>query len=264
MISEQSVIHPGAVLGKDVTVEPFTTIYGNVEIGDGSHIGPNVTIYEGAKIGKNCRIFPGAVISAVPQDLKYKGEDTVTLIGDNTIIRECVTINKGTVAAGKTVVGSNCLLMAYVHVAHDCIVGDHVILANGVTLAGHIEIHDHAIIGGLSAVHQFVKIGGHVMISGGSLIRKDVPPYIVAAREPLTFSGINTVGLRRRGYSNDQITLIQDIYRVLFNKGLSTSKAVDEIKSAFSEGPERDFILDFISRSDRGLLKGYTPGAEDN
>lgn len=264
MISELSVIDPGAVLGKDVTVEPFTTIYGNVEIGDGCHIGPNVTIYEGARIGKNCRIFPGAVISAVPQDLKYKGEDTVTEIGDNTIIRECVTINKGTVAAGKTVVGSDCLLMAYVHVAHDCIVGSHVILANGVTLAGHIEIHDHAIIGGLSAVHQFVKIGGHVMISGGSLIRKDVPPYVVAAREPLTFSGINTVGLRRRGYSNDQITMIQDIYRVLFNKGLSTSKAVDAIRSEFKESPEREFILDFIGRSDRGLIKGYTPGTEDN
>jgi len=263
MISNLTVINPSAKIGSNVTIDAFTTIYGDVEIGEGTWVGPNVTIFDGARIGKNCKIFPGAVISAVPQDLKYEGEETIAEIGDNTTIREFVTINRGTVAAGKTAVGSDCLLMAYVHVAHDCIIGDNVILANGVTLAGHIEIDDYAIIGGLSAVHQFVKIGSHVMVSGGSLIRKDVPPFVMAAREPLSYVGINSVGLKRRGYSPEQIQVIQNIYRIIFTKGLNTSKAVAQVESEISDNEEKTLIINFISESTRGLIKGYTTGSDD-
>jgi UDP-N-acetylglucosamine acyltransferase len=262
MISPLTVIHPDARIGKDVRIDAFVTIEGDVQIGEGTWIGPNVTIFDGARIGKNCRIFPGAVIAAVPQDLKYKGEITTAEIGDNTTIREFVTVNKGTEASGKTVVGSSCLLMAYVHIAHDCIVGNNCILANGVTLAGHIEIDDFAIIGGLSAVHQFVHIGSHVMVSGGSLIRKDVPPFTKAAREPLSYVGINSVGLRRRGFNNDSIQNIQEIYRILFTKGLSTKKALDLILEEVPVSPEREEITDFVKKSSRGIMKGYS-GAED-
>ncbi|MFM9027969.1 MAG: acyl-ACP--UDP-N-acetylglucosamine O-acyltransferase, partial [Bacteroidota bacterium] len=214
-------MHPDAKIGKDVRIDPFAVIHDDVLIGDGCHIGSNSVIFPGARIGNNVQVYPGAVISAVPQDLKFAGEKTFTFIGDNTIIREFVTINRGTVAEGKTVVGANNLLMAYVHVAHDCIVGDNCILANGVTLAGHVTIDDHAIIGGLSAVHQFVHIGSHVMISGGSLVRKDVPPFVKAAHDPLSYVGINSVGLRRRGFSNESISNIQELYRILFVKGLT-------------------------------------------
>jgi UDP-N-acetylglucosamine acyltransferase len=253
-----SVIDPKAKIGKDVKVDAFVTIYGDVEIGEGTWIGPNVTIFDGARIGKNCKIFPGAVISAVPQDLKYEGENTTTIIGDNTTLREYVTINRGTKAAGKTVVGSNCLIMAYVHVAHDCVVGNNVILANGVTLAGHITIHDFAIIGGLSAVHQFVEIGGHVMISGGSLVRKDVPPFTKAAREPLTYNGINSIGLKRRGYSDDKIREIQNIYRLVYLQGHSTTKAINMVEEQFPDTDEKNEIVNFIKASSRGIIKGVT------
>lgn len=255
-------IHPGARLGRNVTVDPFTMIHDDVVIGDNTWIGSNVTIFPGARIGNNCRIFPGAVISAVPQDLKFDGEITTAEIGDNTTIREFVTINRGTKALGKTVVGSNNLLMAYVHVAHDCIVGDHCILANGATLAGHITIEDYAIIGGLTAIHQFVQIGSHVMISGGSLVRKDVPPFIKAAHEPLSYVGINSVGLRRRGFSTEKIAGIQDIYRVLFVKGLSNSHAVEVIEKEISPSEEKNQILSFIRKSTRGMLKGYAEEEE--
>ncbi|PKP23498.1 MAG: acyl-[acyl-carrier-protein]--UDP-N-acetylglucosamine O-acyltransferase, partial [Bacteroidetes bacterium HGW-Bacteroidetes-22] len=184
-------VHPQAKVAKNVVIEPFVNIEKNVEIGEGTWIGSNVTIMEGARIGKNCKIFPGAVVSAIPQDLKFNGEETIVKIGDNTTVREFVTINRGTKASYETIVGNNCLLMAYVHIAHDCIVGNNVILTNAATLAGHITIDDYAIVGGLSAVHQFCKIGAHTMISGGSLVRKDVPPYTKAAREPLSYVGIN-------------------------------------------------------------------------
>jgi UDP-N-acetylglucosamine acyltransferase len=262
MISPLTVIHPDARIGDNVKIDAFTTIHGDVEIGEGTWIGPNVTIFDGARIGKNCRIFPGAVISADPQDLKYKGEITTAVVGDNTTIREFVTINKGTSAAGTTKVGSNCLLMAYVHIAHDCFVGNSCILANGVTLAGHIEIDDFAIIGGLSAVHQFVHIGKHVMISGGSLVRKDVPPFTTAAREPLSYVGINSVGLRRRGFSDASVAAIQDIYRILFTRGINTKKAVEAIEAEIAACPEKEEILAFIRTSTRGLMKGYS-GKED-
>jgi UDP-N-acetylglucosamine acyltransferase len=250
-------IHPQAKIANNVVIEPFTTIHKNVEIGEGTWIGSNVTIMEGARIGKNVKIFPGAVISAVPQDLKFGGEDTIAVIGDNTVIRECVTINRGTTDKYKTVVGKNCLVMAYVHIAHDCQIGNNCILANALQIAGHVQVDDYAIIGGSTAVHQFVRIGSHVMISGGSLVRKDVPPYSKAAREPLSYCGINSIGLRRRGFSNDKINEIQEIYRTIYLKGLNNSKALDIIELNHSPSRERDEILNFIRSSDRGIMKGF-------
>ena len=226
MIHQLSAVDPRAKIGKNVTIDPFSTISSDVEIGDGTWVGSNVTIMDGARIGKNCKIFPGTVISAIPQDLKFEGEDSLVIIGDNTTIRECVTINRGTKALGYTKVGNNCLIMATAHIAHDCVIGDHVIIVNGCGVAGHVEIGDYAIIGGLSAIHQFSRIGKHVMVSGGSLIRKDIPPYIKVAREPMTYAGINSVGLRRRGMSNEKIIEIQNIYRVIFQMKMNVSQAL--------------------------------------
>ncbi|MEM7107150.1 MAG: acyl-ACP--UDP-N-acetylglucosamine O-acyltransferase [Bacteroidota bacterium] len=251
-------IHPQAKIARNVVIEPFAVIHANVTIDEGTWVGPNVTIFEGARIGKNVKIYPGASISAVPQDLKYKGEETETFIGDNTVIREYVTVSRGTDDKFKTFIGKNCLLMAYVHVAHDCEIGDHCILVNAVQLAGHVSIDDHAIIGGSSAIHQFVKVGAHVMVSGGSLVRKDVPPYTKAAREPLTYCGINSIGLRRRGFSSEKINEIQEVYRYLFLKGLNNSKAVDLVELELSPSKERDEIINFIRSSDRGVMKGYS------
>src|SRR5690606_1304442 len=230
MISKLSEIHANAKLGKNVTVEAFTSIHDDVEIGDGTWIGSNVTIYPGARIGKNCKVFPGAVISAVPQDLKFQGEESTVEIGDNTTIRECVTINRGTVDKQTTKVGESCLLMAYVHIAHDCIIGNHVIIANSVQVAGDVSIDEWAIIGGSSAIHQFVRIGMHSLVSGGSLVRKDVPPYTKAAREPLSYAGVNSLGLRRRGFTSDTINHIQEVYRYLFLNSLNNSRALEEIE----------------------------------
>lgn len=251
-------VHPQAKIAKNTVIEPFVNIEKNVEIGEGTWIGSNVTIMEGARIGKNCKIFPGAVIAAIPQDLKFNNEETLVKIGDNTVVREFVTINRGTKANFETVVGSNCLLMAYVHVAHDCIIGNNVILANGATLAGHITVDDWAIIGGLSAVHQFVNIGSHVMISGGSLVRKDVPPFTKAAREPLSYVGVNSIGLRRRGFSSEKINEIQDIYRYIYLKGNNVSQALEYIEANLPATSERDEIITFISKSSRGIMKGYS------
>lgn len=257
MIQSLSYIDPQAKLAPNVVVEPFTVIHKDVEIGEGSWIGSNVTIFPGARIGKNCRIFPGAVIAAVPQDLKFDGEDTHVFIGDNTTIRECVTINRGTKDKFKTQVGSNCLLMAYVHLAHDCIIGNNVIIANSVQVAGHVSIDDYARIGGLSAIHQFVKIGRHVMIEGGSMVSKDVPPYIKAGRYPLTYEGVNSIGLRRSGFSNEKINEIQDVYRILFVHNRNLAKALEKVEAELAPSPERDEILLFIKDSSRGVLKGY-------
>lgn len=251
-------VHPQAKIAKNVVIEPFVNIEKDVEIGEGTWIGSNVTIMEGARIGKNCKIFPGAVISAIPQDLKFAGEETLAIVGDNTTIREFVTINRGTKALGYTKVGSHCLLMAYCHVAHDCVVGNRVVMANGATLAGHIEIGDWAIIGGLAAVHQFVHVGAHAMISGGGMARKDVPPYVKAGREPLSYIGVNSIGLRRRGFSKEQIGQIQDIYRILFIRKNNVSEAVNFIEASTPATTERDEILAFIASSGRGLMKGYT------
>lgn len=250
-------IHPQAKIAHNVVIEPFSTIHKNVVIEEGTWIGPNVTIFEGARIGKNVKIYPGSSISSPPQDLKYAGEETETFIGDNTVVREYVTISRGTNDKHKTVVGKNCLLMAYVHIAHDCTIGNNCILANAVQVAGHVIIEDFAIVGGSSAVHQFVKIGAHVMVSGGSLVRKDIPPFTKAAREPLTYCGINSVGLRRRGYDTDKINEIQEIYRYIFLKGLNNSKAVDLVELELPSSKERDEIIRFIRSSDRGVMKGY-------
>jgi UDP-N-acetylglucosamine acyltransferase len=255
-------VHPQAKLAKNVVIEPFVNIERNVEIGDGTWIGSNVTIMEGARIGKYCKIFPGAVIAAIPQDLKYDNEDTIVRIGNNTTIREFVTVNRGTKASWETVVGDNCLLMAYVHIAHDCIVGNNCILGNATNLAGHIKIDDWAIVGGMTAVHQFVTIGSHTMISGGSLVRKDVPPYTKAAREPLAYVGINSIGLRRRGFTSEKINEIQDLYRYIYVKGLNVSQACDMIEREMPATPERDEILSFIGNSSRGVMKGYTRGQQ--
>lgn len=255
-------IHPNAKIAETAIIEPFSTIYDNVEIGEGTWIGPNVTIMEGARIGKNCKIYPGTVISAEPQDLKYQGEKTLTYIGDNTTIRECVTVNKGTNALGYTKIGNNCLIMATAHIAHDCVIGDHVILVNGVGLAGHIEIGDHAFLGGMSAVHQFTHIGENAFIAGGSHVRKDVPPFVKAARNPLSYAGVNSIGLQRRGFSIEKITEIQNIYRVFFQKSKNVTQALNFIESEFESTPERNQILDFIKNSPRGLMKGYTTKAE--
>ncbi|NND50793.1 MAG: acyl-ACP--UDP-N-acetylglucosamine O-acyltransferase, partial [Flavobacteriaceae bacterium] len=218
-------VHPGAKIAKNVVIEPFTTIHNNVIIGDGTWIGSNVTIMEGARIGKNCNIFPGAVISAIPQDLKYNDEETTVEIGNNVTIRECATIHKGTIDKMKTVIGDNCLLMAYCHIAHDCIIGSNCILSNNATLGGHITIGDWVVLGGLTAIHQFCSIGNHAFVTGGSLVRKDVPPYVKAGREPLSYVGINSVGLRRRGFTSEKISEIQNIYRILYQKNYNNTQA---------------------------------------
>jgi len=251
-------VHPQAKIAKNVVIEPFVNIEKNVEIDEGTWIGSNVTIMEGARIGKNCKIFPGAVIAAIPQDLKFDGEETSVIIGDNTTVREFVTINRGTKANNKTRIGNNCLLMAYVHIAHDCTIGNNAILANACNLAGHIDIDDWAILGGLSAVHQFVHIGAHTMVSGGSMVRKDVPPFTKAGRDPLAFIGVNSIGLRRRGYTNERINAIQEIFRVLFLKGQNITQAVRYIEANIPSTTDRDEILSFIANSKRGLMKGYT------
>lgn len=250
-------VHPEAKIGNNVIIEPFSTVQKDVVIGDDCWIGPNAIIMDGARLGKNCKVFPGAVVSGIPQDLKFKGEKTTTEIGDNTTIRECVTINRGTIDKYKTVVGANCLIMAYAHIGHDCIIGNNCILGNTVQLAGHVLIDDYAIFGGACAVQQFSKIGAHAYIGGGSLVRKDIPPFTKAAREPISYAGINTVGLRRRGFSQDKISEIQDIYRYVFLRGMNISKAIELVEKEFSSNPERDYILDFIKTSERGIMKGY-------
>ncbi|MBK9272656.1 MAG: acyl-ACP--UDP-N-acetylglucosamine O-acyltransferase [Saprospiraceae bacterium] len=258
MISPLSNISPKAKIGMGTQIEPFVSIYDDVVIGSNCWIGPYVTIMDGARIGDHVKIYPGAVISSAPQDLKYAGEQTTLEIGNNTIVREFCTLNKGTKAAFTTKIGSNCLLMAYVHVAHDCIIHDHVILANNVTLAGHIEIFDYAILGGLTAVHQFTKVGAHTMIGGGSLVSKDVPPYIKAGREPLMYEGVNVVGLGRRGFDKEQIDRMHEIYRYMFVKHRNISKALEAIENELPDSLEKRDILKFVSTSERGLIKGLS------
>ena len=250
-------IHPGAKLAPSVVIDPFVTIDNNVEIGEGTRIGSNVTIMEGARIGKNCTIFPGAVIGAIPQDLKFRGEDTTAIIGDNTTIREFVTINRGTASKGKTVVGNNCLIMAYSHIAHDCVVGNNVIIANASQLAGEVVVDDYAIIGGGTLVHQFCHLGSHIMIQGGALVNKDIPPYVKAAREPICYAGVNSIGLRRRNFSSETIRDIQDIYRYLYLSGLNVTDAISRIEAELPATPERDEIILFVRNSKRGIIKGY-------
>ncbi len=261
MIHPHTYIHPNARLAQNVKIDPFTVIHQDVEIGEGTWIGSNVTIMEGTRIGKNCRIFPGAVLGAIPQDLKFNGEKTTVEIGNNTTIREFVTINRGTSDRWKTTVGNDCLIMAYSHIAHDCMIGNNCVLSNNATLAGHVVMGDWAWIAGVSAVHQFVQIGQHAYIAGGSLVSKDVPPYIKAIRNPLSYGGVNSVGLKRRGFALEKINYILDIYRIIFSKGLNISQALEYIEEEIPASDERDEIVSFIRDSGRGIIKRYIKGA---
>ena len=250
-------LSPEAKVGKNVKIEPFAVIHEDVVIGDNCYIGSGAVVFPGARIGNNCRIFPNASIAAIPQDLKFEGEYTTVEIGDNNTIRECVTINRGTAASGKTVVGDNNLIMAYVHIAHDCVIGNNCVLANNTTLAGHIEVGDFVITGGMSAIHQFVHIGQHAILMGGSLIDKDVPPFVKVGKFPASYCGINSVGLIRRGFTQDEINEIQDIYRIVFQSGLIYSEALEEIKS-LKQTKFTNIIATFMEKSDRGLIKGHS------
>ena len=256
MISSLSSVSPDAKLGAKVKVDPFSSIHEDVIIGEGTHIHSNVTIYPGTRIGADCEIFPGATIGVIPQDLKFDGEYTTVEIGNNTKIRECVTIHRGTKDRMKTTVGDNCLLMTYVHIAHVCQIGNNVILASYTGLSGHVIIEDFAILEGKVAAQQFVQIGKHAFIGGASLIRKDVPPFIKAAREPLTFAGVNSIGLRRRGYTDEEVREIEDIYRVLYVQNSNVSKALSMIKSTLKDSEIRKEILSFIESSDKGIIRG--------
>lgn len=259
-----ATVHPNAKIGDKVEIGPYAFIDEFVEIGDGCHILPHATIFNYVKIGKNCSIFPGAVVGAIPQDLKFDGEITYVEIGDNVNIRECATINRGTRASGKgvTKVGSNTLIMSYVHIAHDCCIGEHCILVSYTGIAGETNVDDWAILGGGTLSHQFSKIGKHAMVGGGSKVNKDVPPYILCGRDPLSYAGINIVGLRRRGFSSDQIRNIKDMYDIIYNAGFNVSDACAKIESGFPQSEERDTILDFIRNSKRGIVKGMSSNAK--
>ncbi|MBQ6791013.1 MAG: acyl-ACP--UDP-N-acetylglucosamine O-acyltransferase [Paludibacteraceae bacterium] len=255
MISPLAYVSPDAQVGKDVEIGPFAVIHPNVIIGDGCRIGSNATICEYTQLGKNCQVFPSAVIGAIPQDLKFKGEESWAIIGDNCVLREFVTIHRGTASKGKTVVGNDNLIMAYCHIAHDCILGSNIIMSNVTQLAGEVEIDDFAIIGGGTLVHQFSHIGSHVMIQGGSKVNKDIPPFAIVAREPIAFCGINSVGLNRRGFTPEQIHTIQEVYRLLYNNGMNTTQALAHIEATMPQTPERDIIVSFVRASSRGIVK---------
>lgn len=255
-VSELASVDPRAKIAEGVEIGPFTTIYGDVEIEEGTWIGPNVTIMDGARIGKHCKVFPGAVISAIPQDLKFEGENSTVEIGDYTTVRECCTINRGTKDRMTTKVGSHCLLMAYVHIAHDVIVGNHCILANTANIAGHVVIEDWVIVEGVVAVQQFVRIGQHSFVAGGSLVRKNVPPYVKAAREPLSFAGVNTIGLRRRGFADTTIAQIEDVYRTLYVHNSNMTQAIKVADVELPMSVEKENILDFIKESTKGIIRG--------
>ena len=250
-------VHPNAKIALNVTIDPFTTIHNNVEIGEHTWIGSNVTIMEGARIGAHCKIFPGAVIAAIPQDLKFQGEDSLALIGDYSVIRECVTINRGTAASGKTEVGTHCLIMAYSHIAHDCNIGNHCIFSNNTTLAGHINIGNYVVFSGLTAIQQFCQIGDFAYVAGGALVRKDIPPFAKVARDPLVFLGINTVGMERNGISASRIEQVEEVYRILFKRKLHLSQAIEVVKKEVATSADRNQILDFIEKSTLGIVRGY-------
>lgn len=249
-------VHPNAKLGERVEVGHFAVIEDDVEIGEGTVIGHNVTIFSGARIGKNCKVFPGAVIAAIPQDLKFKGEYSTVEVGDHTTIRECVTLNRGTADKQKTIIGKNCLLMAYVHIAHDVIVGDHCIIANSANIAGHVVIGDYVVIEGVVGIQQFVKIGRYAFVSGGSKVRKNIPPYVKAAREPLAYAGVNTVGLTRNGFDRHSVKTIEDIYRLIYVRNANISKGISEVKEKFAKDFLSEEILEFIESSVNGVIKG--------
>lgn len=256
MIHPLACVDPAARIGENVEIGPFCNVQGNVEIGDGTRLISNVVVMDGARIGRNCTIFPGAVVGAQPQDLKFKGEDTLAIVGDGTTLRECVTVHRGTASKGRTVIGNNCLLMAYCHVAHDCVLGNNIIMSNATQLAGEVVVDDCAVIGGGTLVHQFCHLGSYIMVQGGALINKDIPPYVLAAREPISFTGVNVIGLRRHGFTHESISLIQEIYRVLYNSGMNIADAIERLPLMMEPSPELDNILNFIRKSGRGVLRG--------
>lgn len=256
-ISSLAYVHPDAKLGGNVTIEPFAFVDANTEIGDGTLVMSGANIRSGSRVGKSCRIFPGAVIGGIPQDLKFKGEDTLAIVGDGTTVRECATVNRGTASKGKTVVGNNCLLMAYSHIAHDSSLGNSIIVGNATQLAGEVEVEDFAILSGGTLVHQFTRIGAHVMIQGGTRLGKDIPPFIIAGREPVCYSGVNLIGLRRHGFSNEKINEIQEIYRIIYQAGYNFTDAIKKIEGEFEKTPEMELIVDFVKNSPRGIVRGY-------
>ena len=256
MIRNNIFIHKDSIIGKNSKIDPFSYIGEDVSIGENCWIGNNVTLYPGSRLGNNVKIFPGAVISSEPQDLKFEGEKTSVEIGDNTTIREFVTISRGTNDRLKTSIGKNCLIMAYSHIAHDCIINDDCVIVNNVQIGGHVIVDNFAIVGGGTLIHQFSKIGTHAMVAGGSLVRKDIPPFCKAGKEPLSFKGVNSIGLKRRNFSSESINQIQNIYRIMYLEGRNTSQAIDKIENDIKDSNEKKVVLDFIKNSDRGIIKG--------
>jgi UDP-N-acetylglucosamine acyltransferase len=257
-VDSHAIVGAKAELADGVQVGAFSIIEDNVSIDAGTWIGPHVVVADGTRLGKNCKVFPGAVVGGPPQDLKYKGEPTILEVGNNTVIRECVTLNRATVDTGKTIIGNDCLFMAYTHVAHDCRVGNNVIIANCSPLGGHVHLGDYVIIGGMSPVHQFVHIGDHAMIGGGFRAVKDIPPYILCGQEPLCYEGLNIIGLRRRGFTAKTIELLDKTYRLIYRSNLNVSQAVARIKEEVELIPEVKKVLDFIAASKRGILPGHS------
>ena len=256
MIKNNIFIHKDSIIGKNCKIDPFSYIGKDVEIGDNCWIGNNVTLYPGSKLGNNVKVYPGAVICSEPQDLKFEGEKTTVEIGDNTTIREFVTISRGTNDRLKTSIGKNCLIMAYSHIAHDCIINDDCVIVNNVQIGGHVKIDNFAIIGGGTLIHQFSNIGAHAMVAGGSLVRKDIPPFCKAGKEPISFKGVNTIGLKRRNFTSESINQIQNIYRIIYLEGRNTSQAINKIENDIKDSNEKKIVLDFIKNSDRGIIKG--------
>lgn len=253
-IHNASCVSPKAQIGESVSVGPFTVIEDDVVIGSGTTIGANVLVANGARIGKECRIHHGAVLSTPPQDLKFRGEVTTLEVGDHTIIREYVTLNRGTNERWKTTIGNHCFIMAYAHVAHDCSVGNHVILANAVNMGGHVVIEENAVVGGVVAIHQFSHIGRHSMIGGGFRVTKDVPPYVLAGQEPLAFNGLNVVGLRRRNFTPEAISALEQAYRFIYRSKLNVSQAIGKIQSELPQTDEIKNVIEFIQKSKRGII----------
>ena len=258
-------IHPNAKIGANVRIDPFAVIFEDVVICDDTWIGPGAIIMDGARIGKNCKIFPGVVIAGIPQDLKFRGEYTTAEIGDNTTLREFVTVNRGTASKGKTLVGNNCLVMAYAHIAHDCNVGNNCIVGNSVGFAGEVVVEDWAIVSAMSGVHQFVRIGTHAFVQATSKVGQDVPPFVLAGRDPFRYMGLNVVGLRRRNFTSEKIEEIHEIYRYIYMRGMNRSQGVAAVERELPSSPERDLIINFIKNSQRGIIKGpFSKQDEDN
>ncbi|MGE5362959.1 MAG: acyl-ACP--UDP-N-acetylglucosamine O-acyltransferase [Bacteroidota bacterium] len=254
-IHSTAIISPKARIGQDVTIGPYSVIHDDVEIGDGCRIGPSVNIYDGARLGSRVTVYQSASIAHIPQDLKFSGEPTLFIVGDDTTIHEFVTLHRGTSETGKSEIGKKCLLMAYVHVAHDCKVGDNCVIANGVQIGGHAEIENNVTIGGLTPVHQFSHIGQHSMIGGGFRVTQDVPPFVLAASEPLRYSGLNVIGLRRRGFSNSDIMTLKDAYNILYTSGLNISQAKEKMRETYPGHPLVENIINFIERSKRTIIR---------